>query len=114
VLCGTNVFRDAMEKGAVERILRQLKRRRLCTLQLPHVPCQRDLNTFAAAYGLPPSSGTARDLERQMVESEALGMWLTLLRMAAKNAAQHKQTMTWGHVNTARQVLRHLESGSAA
>jgi hypothetical protein len=109
VFAATNVFRDAMEKGDLEKVLRQTLRRRLCYLQLPSSPTQKDLNTFAAAYGLPPSDGAYRALEKQMVEDEALGMWLTLLRMGAKLAAQAKKTMTWAHVQSARAGLRQLE-----
>lgn len=113
VLCATNVFRDAMDQGELEKILRQLKRRRLCSLQLPNVPTQEDLNTFAAAYGLPPSNGEARKLEASMVDQEALGMWLTLLRMAAKIAAEAKQKLQWAHVLTAHAGLRTLEKSAA-
>lgn len=109
VICATNVFRDAMDAGPVEKILRQTKRRRLCALQLPNTPRQIDLNAFAASYGLEPSSGVARTLEKEMVEEEALGMWLTLLRMGAKLAAQRKQKMTWNHVLNAHAGLKKLE-----
>jgi len=109
VICATNVFRDAMENGPVHKILKQTKRRRLCALQLPSRPTQDDLNTFAAAYGLPPSEGAAREMEAHLVEDEALGMWLTLLRMGAKIAAQRKQTMTWSQVMSAHAGLKKLE-----
>lgn len=111
IIAATNVFRDAMDAGPVEKILRQTKRRRLCTLQLPNAPTQADLNTFAAAYKLQPSTGVARDLEKAMIETEALGMWLTLMRMGAKIAAQRKQPMNWNHVLDAHAGLKHLESG---
>jgi hypothetical protein len=109
VICATNVFRDAMDGGPVEKILRQTKRRRLCALQLPNTPTQNDLNTFAAGYGLEPSSGAARELEKKLVEAEALGMWLTLLRMGAKLAAQRKAKMKWEHVLAAHAGLKTLE-----
>lgn len=109
VLCSTNVFRDAMESGPVYKILRQTRRRRLCALQLPNVPTRTDLNTFAAAYGLPPSQAAAHALEKKMVEEEALGMWLTLLRMGAKLAAKRKQEMSWDHVLAAHAALTMLE-----
>lgn len=109
VLCATNVFRDAMESGPVRKLLGQIKRRRLCSLQLPNVPTRADLVTFAAAYKLPPSQGAAQVLEKQMVEDEALGMWLTLLRMGAKLAAQRNQKMDWGHVLSANAGLKELE-----
>lgn len=109
VLCGTRVFSDAVEKDTYGKILRQTKRRRLCTLQLPARPSREDLNTFAAAYHLKPSEGDARKLENEIIDNEALGMWLTLLRMAAKIAAQKKQKLDWPHVITAHQGLQTLE-----
>lgn len=114
VICATNVFRDAMDSGPVEKILRQTKRRRLCALQLPNTPTRDDLNTFAAGYGLKPSFGLARDLEQKMVAAEALGMWLTLLRMGAKIAVQRKETFKWEHVLMADAGLKQLEGGKAA
>jgi hypothetical protein len=109
VICATNIFRDAMENGPVFRILRQTKRRRLCALQLPNVPRREDLNAFSAGHGLPPSSGAAQALEKKMVEDEALGMWLTLLRMGAKLATQRKEKFKWDHVLTAHAGLKALE-----
>jgi hypothetical protein len=101
--------RDAIEKETFGKILRQTKRRRLCTLQLPARPSQEDLNTFAAAYTSKPSEGVARKLESDIIDTEALGMWLTLLRMAAKLAAQKKQKLDWSHVITAHHGLETLE-----
>ncbi len=112
VICATNVFRDAMDTGALHKILRQIKRRRLCSLQLPNAPTQNDLNAFAAAYGLPPSSGEARALEKRMIEDEALGMWLTLLRMGAKIASTRKEKMSWNQVRLAEEGLQDLEKSS--
>ncbi len=109
VICATNKFKDAMEEGETQRMLGQTKRRRLCALQLPNVPTQEDLNTFAKAYGLPPSSGAARDLEKRLVETEALGMWLTLLRVGKKLAGKNK--MEWAHVISAYAGLKELEGG---
>lgn len=109
VICATKVFKEAMERGTVEKILRQINRRRMCAAELDDIPSRYDLNTFAAAYGLPPSDGPSRDLEDAMMKREALGMWLTLLRMAVKVAAQKKQPITWAHVLTSHAGLRHLE-----
>ena len=109
VLCATNVFRDAMEEGAVKLILKQMRRRRLCSMQLPNKPTRDDLITFAKAYDLPASSGQAREIEDRMIDEEGLGMWLTLLRMASKCAAERKQKMEWNHVILADAGLKALE-----
>ena len=109
VISATNVFRRAMEDGPASKLLKQTNRRRLCALQLPDRPTQADLNTFAAAHGLPASDGEVRKLEQRMIEDEALGMWLTLLRMAAKMAATRKTKLTWHHVMLAHTGLKELE-----
>jgi len=108
VICATNVFEKAMEDGPLSKILAQTRRRRLCVKHLPNKPSQKDLNTFAAAYGLPPSSGAARDLESEMIDNEALGMWLLLLRMARKLAGN--KTMQWAHVLSANAGMKDLEA----
>lgn len=112
VICATKAFQEAMERGSLEKLLRQTKRRRLCALNLPDRPSRDDLNTFAAAYGLPASSGDARKLEDHIIDEEALGMWLTLLRMAAKLAAQRKHKLEWSHVLSAKAGLDLLEGKS--
>jgi DNA transposition AAA+ family ATPase len=111
VICATNVFRESMEKQGttLEKILRQTNRRRLCSLQLPNKPKQADLNAFAEAYGLPKSQGKDRELENKVVEQEALGMWLTLLRMASKIATQRGDSLQWQHVHFAYAGLKELE-----
>jgi transcriptional regulator with XRE-family HTH domain len=110
VICATNVFRDEMDHGAMSKLLGQSKRRRLCALQLPNRVPREDLDRFAAAYGLPPSAGKYRDLEKRIIEDEALGFWLTLLRMAGKIAGQRKQKLTWDHVSEAHAGLLDLET----
>jgi hypothetical protein len=109
VLCATNAFRDEMRNGDLKKLLAQTRRRRLCALQLPNTPEQDDLDKFAAAYGLAPSAGADRALEKRIIADEALGMWLTLLRMAAKISAEYNQTMTWKHVHLADAAQKSLE-----
>jgi DNA transposition AAA+ family ATPase len=109
VFCATNIFRDAMTTGPLEKILRQIKRRSLCTVQLPKEPSRTDLNTFAAAYKLKPAANEARVLEKEMIETQGLGMWLTLLRMGDQLAGVRKQEMTWSHVIAARAAQQSLE-----
>ena len=109
VICATNIFRDEMERGEVAKLLLQTNRRRVCALQLPDMPTPADLNTFAAAYDLEPATGDALKLQDRMIADEALGMWLTLLRMAAKVASKSGQKMQWAHVHTAYAGLRKLE-----
>lgn len=110
VICATNVFATAMEQGTVALIMKQLRRRRGIIMRLADKPSREDLNTFAEAYGLPPSANAARELETRMIEDEALGMWLTVFRMAAKLAAKKKAPrLTWDHVIAVEAGLRAME-----
>ncbi len=111
IVCGTNVFRDELENGRCAGMLLQCKRRRLAALQLPNAPTRDDLATFAAAYDLPPATGEAAELQNRVIHDEALGMWLTLLRMGAKLAAKAGESMAWKHVIRAHDGLRTLEGG---
>jgi DNA transposition AAA+ family ATPase len=109
VLCGTKAFREELERGQLSKMFRQVMRRRISTLVLPDLPTRDDLNAFSAAYGLAPSAGEARKLENLVIEREALGMWLTLLRSAAKFSARQKVPMTWEHVQIAHREFQKLE-----
>jgi len=112
VLCATDVFRHAMDASdtAVAGVLKQTRRRRLCSLRLPDMPPRSDLNTFAGAYGLPPAKGSAAEIQRAVIRAEGLGMWLTLLRMARKLAAREKRKFGWSHVEQAYAGLQEMET----
>lgn len=109
VLAGTKAFKQEIEHGKLSKMLRQMVRRRVTTLMLPDSPTRDDLNTFAGAYGLPPATGDSRKLESSVIEQEALGMWLTTLRCAAKISGKSKAQMTWEHVIAAHRQLKVLE-----
>ena len=109
VVCATNLFRDEMERGRFAAVLQQFNRRRLATIQLPSVPSQKDLGAFAAAYGLAPATGDDLRLQTEVVKAEALGIWLTLLRMASELAADREERMSWEHVRRAFNGRRSLE-----
>jgi DNA transposition AAA+ family ATPase len=98
VICGTNVFREQMETGPAAGFLKQSRLRRLAILQLPSVPPAKDLDTFAAAYGLAPASGEAAKLQAAVLAEEGLGIWLVLLRIAGRIAAKRKTELAWEHV----------------
>lgn len=110
VMCGTNAFMDEIQKGKHMKMLKQARRRRLAFLPLPINPTEADLNTFAAAYGLKPATGEALKLQNRIVDDEALGFWLTILRMGADLAAKRKRgVMSWQDVIEAEAGLRDLE-----
>lgn len=112
VISATQDLWDEIEAGRLSNLLRQSKRRRLMTVRLPNKPTTADLNTFAKAYGLKPATGEALKLQTKIIEKEALGMWLTLLRMAASMASTNGTRMTWDHVTEANLGLRYMETDS--
>lgn len=109
VLCGTNVFRDSMRDAGLAKFLNQFNRRCLLRRQLPDVPSRADLNAFARHYELEPASGPAYELQRAVVHEHGLGVWLTMLRLAAHKCTKAKKTMTWDDVHKAHAFLRKME-----
>ena len=109
LLCGTNIFRDQMADVAMEKFLRQMHRRVLFRRQLPDRPSRADLNAFAAHYGLPAATDTAYALQKDTVASHGLGVWLTTLTAANRNATKSGRRMTWDHVLKAHAFLKSLE-----
>jgi DNA transposition AAA+ family ATPase len=114
VISATNVFaRHLDQAGELNGMLKQFQRRRVVSFKCPAVPAAADLAAFAAAYKLPAATGDALALQAEVIRDEALGMWLCLLRMAAKLAAKRKQALNWRHVRDAHTGLRALEKGEA-
>ena len=99
LFCGTNLTRDQLADAQHEKYLNQFNRRCLRKVQLPDVPSRADLNAFAAHYGLAPSVGDARKVEKAIIAENGLGVWLTLFPLAQQRAAAGRdKTMTWDHV----------------
>lgn len=111
VICGNSELQRALTEGGAIPIMKKNWRRRLCAKQLPATPSRKDLNAFAAAWGLPPSADATRAMEARVIQDEALGVWLTLLRMAAVLAKKRKEKMTWQHVHLAKAGRDQMEGG---
>lgn len=107
--CGVVVC--ATEEFPMDQFLKQIARRRILTLRVSSKPSRTDLDKFAKAVGLPPSSGPARTLEESLITQDGLGMWITLLKMGAKIAAEKDQSTDWSHVLAARNMVEKLEGG---
>lgn len=121
VLSLTNEGRDQFLHGPHAAQLAQLWRRRITPLQLPNVPPDDDAALFAQAYGLPEAtdenitirvsytdehgrtqaknhSDNPLRLQRDVLKSEGLGVWIGILQDAADMAQDQKKTITWGAV----------------
>ena len=108
VLIANSSFQKALH-GPMEKFFQQTVRRGMYAYNVPHLPTSQDLAAFAAAYGLPPAAGPALEVQTEVIQKQALGKWLTLLRIASKMAAQKKQKLNWSHVQIARDGIAHLE-----
>ena len=117
----TNEGRDAFIKGTHAPQLVQLWRRRITPLQLPNVPPDDDASLFAHAYGLPTAtdadlkiivntydesgreipvefSDNPLRIQREVLRTEGLGVWIGILQDAADMASEQKKPITWGAV----------------
>lgn len=113
IICGTPILASEIESGINRGLLQQFVRRRWASLRLPDRPSENDLRAFSAAYHLPAAEGEYAELQRDVVRDEALGMWLTLLRMASKMANGKKQAVTWEIVKRAWVALKRLEGSDS-
>lgn len=100
VLCGSNIFREGMSQIASKKFFRQLVGRSLNPegFQLPDLPARADLNAFARHYKLDPATGTAFELQKTIIETYGLAVWLTRLASGNKRAAKQQRAMTWDDV----------------
>lgn len=121
VISMTNEGRDDFLKGPYAKQLEQLWRRRISPLQLPNVTPDDDAALFAEAYGLPVAPDetvtveiTAYDqagnerkirhsdnpfrLQREVLKTEGLGVWIGMLQDASDMASAAKRQITWAAV----------------
>jgi hypothetical protein len=121
VLAGANVFRQRLYHGGHAPSMLRLVRRGMPPLQLPNVPGQADLATFAAHFGLPPAGkdvigvrvlevdddgnekrtpveASPLDLQTKVVKEHGLGRWLMILTEASDTARERRKTISWGFV----------------
>lgn len=121
VLAGANIFRQRLYHGGHSLPMQRLVRRGMPPLQLPAVPGQADLTTFAAHFGLPPApaeiigvrvtevddDGVERRtpveksplaLQNEVVRTDGLGRWLMILTEASDTASERRKPISWGYV----------------
>ncbi len=104
VACATNTF-------GTDKFFEQFFRRGLLPPFIIGDPNRTDLDKFAKAVGLPPSSGQARQLEEKLIQKDALGKWIKMLKMGAQAAANQNQPLTWSHVLSFSYVADTMEGG---
>ncbi len=110
VLCGTDVLREEFKRGKMAQMLSQLMRRGVTEVQLPAMPSPEDVDSIAAAYGLPPARGTAADLQTQILTNHGLGKLIKFLQAATRLAVRQDKPMSWEHFLQAHDILLKLSA----
>ncbi len=110
ILCGSNVFRDGISEATRKNFFRQLRGRSLNPegFQLPGIPSKADLNAFAKHYKLPPATGTALEVQSDIIEKWGLAVLLTRLASGAKRARKENRAMEWDDMVRAHDVFTKL------
>jgi len=117
----TNEGRDKFLRGPLAKTFEQFWRRRITPLQLPAAPPDDDAALFAEAYGLEPApdkkvkievtvtndqgrpetkehTDNPLRLQREVLQSEGLGVWIGILQDASDMSQEQKRPITWGAV----------------
>lgn len=110
VICGTHIARDAMERGRHMDLLEQLRRRGIPPIQLPPILPDDDMDAIAATYKLPGAADEVAEWRRDLVRDTGLKAYVTFLRMAGTIATKRRETITWGHVVAANDILAKLST----
>ena len=114
VLCGTNVFRDEMERGRNSGWLEQTRRRDGGnSLQLPPMLPREDMDAIAASYKLPPAPADIHKLRVEIIQRHGLRAYTNMMRAGGKLAFNRGEEITWSHFLSAHDALAKLSTGGA-
>lgn len=107
VICGTKALADEIQRGRHKALFRQLNLRGIGKgVVLPDRPLKADLNAIAKSYNLAPAAeARALQVESDVIRTDGLGFWCTILEAAESLAHNRKQKMTWLHVIDAHAML---------
>jgi hypothetical protein len=113
VISATEVFEEAMHSDPkTRRLLGQLRMRSLVHAKLPDTPTKSNLDDFARHFGLSPAQGEALDLQKEVIKTDSLGRWLSIIEGASRIASRAKEPLDWPHVLKSHAALLKLETGS--
>lgn len=97
VLCGTNVWREEIQRGEHAKVLAQLRNRGVAHIQLEDRPKNSDLRKFWQFYNLPDPEGPAATVVRDLVAEHGLGKFVKFLQTAARLANKRDEPVAWHH-----------------
>jgi DNA transposition AAA+ family ATPase len=110
VYSATEVFDDAMMHGPDSKRLNQTNQRHLIKAKLPKKPTRSNLNDFASHFGLAPAQDEALDLQTEIIRTDSLGRWCSILEGASRIANRAKEDICWNHVLQCHAALLDLET----
>jgi len=97
VLCGTNVFRNQIERGEFAQSLKQLRKRGIWELQLEDSPSKADIALIYRHYKLGKPTGEAVDLVKYINVDHGLGKFTKFMARASQVAADRREKFRWEH-----------------
>lgn len=114
VLCGTNVFRNELERGEFQQTLKQLRKRGIWELQLDNAPRQADLDLIASQYRLKPPTGEAAEIVKWIGRDFGFGKYCRFMARAAQLANKEGQRLSWDHFTRLASLAEKLKQREAA
>jgi len=111
VLCGTEVFRQELERGEFAQALKQLRKRGIWELQLESHPTESDLKIISDYYKLGPPPPEIRHLIKHIAVTHGLGKYIKFIQRAAQLAKSKNQKFTWDHVAKINNIAAELQRG---
>jgi DNA transposition AAA+ family ATPase len=112
LLCGTLQLRKELMLGSHTDLLEQFKRRGVLEINLPTLPPKSDINAIARAFGLPPATDCALEIQTDIIKRHGLGKFTKFLQTAQRIAARQNQLLSWDHFLQAHDGLAKLSAGS--
>lgn len=97
VLCGTDVFRNEIEKGQFKQSLQQLDMRGIWKLQLEKHPSWADLGLIWVHYKLGEPDKEAAELVKWMGQQMGLSQYCKFLARGAQLAGKRGEKFGWKH-----------------
>lgn len=115
LLCGTNVWKDMLERDRDSKALEQLARRGAVKLQLASKIPQEDLDAIYAAFELAPPEGDTAKTMRRLADAMGMTVVIETLALGQRKAKRGGRDFpSWDEVMDAHEILADMESGASA
>lgn len=113
VLCGTEVFVNALGDLKHKEFLGQLANRGIARLYVPTRPKRSDLAAVMGAYGLDAPHGEARRIVEAIAAEQGIGRVTKYLRMARAVAMKKQEEISWDYFMATHATFERSARGTA-